>query len=121
MEINKLKLAQQIVNCQIAYYNIENELQYKSDVKPFGDNIFQFNPEAIAELISIKYSDIDNAIHWTMCISNKTFVGSLDVKFYNEPVKTADIHELYFNTLEDELESLYFKQHLLKNILTYKH
>ena len=120
MEINKLKLAQQIVNCQIAYHNIENELQYKSDIKPLGDNIFQFNPEAIAELISAKYSDIDNAIHWTMHLSNKTFVGSLDVKFYDEPVKSVDIHELYFNTLEDELESLCFKQHLIKDVLSRK-
>ena len=120
MEINKLQLAKQIIECQTAYSNAENSHQYKSEIKPFGDVIAQFNPEAIAELISAKYSDIDNAIHWTMHLSNKTFAGSLDVKFYDEPVKTADIHELYFSALEDELESLFFKQHLIKDVLSRK-
>lgn len=120
METNKLQLAKHIIECQTAYNNLENELHYKTEVKPLGDNILQFNPEAIAELISAKYSDIDNAIHWTVHLGNKTFAGDLDVKFYNEPVKSADIHELYFSALEDELESLCFRQHLIKNVLSRK-
>ena len=120
MEINKLQLAKQIIECQTAYNNLENELQYKSEIHPLGDCIFQFNYEAIAELISAKYDKDNSAVHWTVRLGNKTYIGDLDVKFYAEPVKSADIHELYFSTLEDELESLYFKQHLIKNILSRK-
>ena len=120
MEINKLQLAKQVIECQTAYSNAENTHQYKSEIKPFGNVIAQFNYEAIAEIISARYDKDNCVVHWTMHLSNKTFTGSLDIKFYNEPVKTADIHELYFNTLEDELESLCFKHHLIKNILSRK-
>ena len=120
MEINKLQLAKQIIECQTAYSDLENELQYKSEIKPFGNVIAQFNYEAIAELISAKYDKDNCVVHWTVRLGNKTYSGDLDVKFYTESVKSADIHELYFSTLEDELESLCFKQHLIKNILTRK-
>ena len=120
MEINKLQLAKQIIECQTAYSDLENELQYKSEIKPFGNVIAQFNYEAIAELISAKYDKDNNVVHWTVHLGNKTYSGDLDVKFYTEPVKSADIHELYFSALEDELESLCFRQHLIKNVLSRK-
>lgn len=120
MEINKLQLAKQIIECQTAYSDLENELQYKSEIHPLGDSIFQFNYEAIAELISAKYYKDNNVVYWTVRLGNKTYSGDLDVKFYTEPVKSANIHELYFSTLEDELESLCFKQHLIKNVLSRK-
>ena len=119
--MDKTKFVNALLRYQRLYQEIEAQYQYKTSNRPFGDDITHLNIDIIIEHIELEHVEDTLTFHWQLNVSGKLYFGEMCDRWALNTMLERDIRTLYFNEIDDELTNLSFKQHLLKNILTYKH
>ena len=119
--MDKNKFTQTLLRYQRLYQEIEAHYQYKTSNRPFGDDITHLNIDTTIEHIELEHVEDALTFYWQLNVSGKLYFGEVPDRWTLNTMLESDIRILYFNEIDYELTNLSFKQHLLKNILTYKH
>lgn len=119
--MDKIKFVNALLRYQRLYQEAESQYQYKTTNRPFGDDITHLNIDTIIEHIEFEHVEDALTFHWQLHVLDTLYFGEICDRWALNTMLECDIRTLYFNEIDDELINLSFKQHLLKNILTYKH
>ena len=119
--MDKTKFVNTLLRYQRLYQEAESQYQYKTSNRPFGDDITHIRIDTIIEHIELEHVEDTLTFYWQLNVLDTLYFGEMCDRWALNTMLESDIRTLYFNQIDDELANLSFKQHLLKNILTYKH